>query len=471
METFKILIERTLTDHDSKHHIPFTVAVPPGTTCLRIRFTYAPQVVDGINNLLTLTLFDPSGWRGAGHRQCEVHLIEIAAGHASPGFLPGAIQPSGGSPPHVWIVVVDAHLVMPGPPCTLRLEVTGTDEPPDSPAPHWRPGRTASRAPGWYRGDLHAHTIHSDAAWDVPDLAAFARAHRLDFVTLTDHNTVSGLAQMDSCGSDDLLVMGGLELTTFWGHALALGGRDWIDWRTSPGGRGMDEIEHAVTARGGLFVIAHPGSIGDPYCTGCDWKYPTLMPGAAQAVEVWNGDWAGDSNNEVSFRLACDWLNQGHRLALTAGTDAHGENTQDSYSGFNLVGFNIVFASDLSESEILKAIRAGHLYLSSGPRLELEVETAGKTVRMGDTLAVKSSALVKCTARWDGNPPDARLDLIVDGVSQASIPAAAGGSWNWEFVAGQAHWCLLTLRDAAAATTVAGRMLALTNPVYFFDPS
>ncbi len=39
-----------------------------------------------------------------------------------------------------------------------------------------RRGRwSTTTGPGWYRGDLHAHTLHSDGDWDVAGLIAFAR--------------------------------------------------------------------------------------------------------------------------------------------------------------------------------------------------------------------------------------------------------------------------------------------------------
>ena len=43
----------------------------------------------------------------------------------------------------------------------------------------------------WYRGELHSHTHHSDASWPVQDLVNAARQKGLDFITLTEHNTIS----------------------------------------------------------------------------------------------------------------------------------------------------------------------------------------------------------------------------------------------------------------------------------------
>ena len=67
-KTFSETIERTLTDRDMKQNIAFPFQVPAGTTQIAFDFGYAPKRVGDIINLLTLTVFDPSGWRGEGHR-------------------------------------------------------------------------------------------------------------------------------------------------------------------------------------------------------------------------------------------------------------------------------------------------------------------------------------------------------------------------------------------------------------------
>ncbi|MDW8101240.1 MAG: CehA/McbA family metallohydrolase, partial [Anaerolineae bacterium] len=170
----------------------------------------------------------------------------------TPGYLPGPLQAG------VWDAVIDTHMVAPGMPCRYTLDIWTTDEPVAEPAPSPAPPSVKALGRGWYRGDLHAHTIHSDGEWDVLDLLAAARARSLDFVTLTDHNTISQLRNIDALTTDDLLVMSGMELTTFWGHALSLGTRRWIDWRIRPGERSMLQIAADIEKEGGLFVIAHP---------------------------------------------------------------------------------------------------------------------------------------------------------------------------------------------------------------------
>jgi hypothetical protein len=439
-----------LSAADAKRYIVHAFDVPAGAGWLSLHFSYEPARVEGVENLLCLSLFDPSGFRGAGHRSGAAQHVDIGASRATPGYRPGAL------PPGHWQVEIDTHMIMPGATCHYRLDVSsqaGTEPAGHPPPPSLIP-QAAGRGAGWYRGDLHTHTVHSDGAWDVAGLLAAARAYHFDFVTLTDHNTVSGLDEMARASRPDLLTMGGVELTTYWGHALSLGTRQWIDWRTQPGGRTMPEIAGEVAQAGGLFVIAHPGSVGDPVCTGCAWRYADMMPGPARAVEVWNGPWDGDSGNETSLALWYDWLNQGHRLVATAGTDAH------SFEPTLEVGFSVVYAQSLSQAAVLEAIRRGHLYLSAGPKVTFDARTAeGSRAFMGD--ALPAGAAAEIVAGWEGCPSGAWLCLVADGHPLAEWEAEAGGSRAWPIAPGQAHWCLVEVRDAR------GRMVALTNPIFW----
>jgi hypothetical protein len=448
-ETFTHTLEHSLTVLDMKQNIPFTFQVPPETTHITFDFTYAPIKVANILNLLTLTVFDPNGWRGEGHRHNAPYTITIGEDQTSPGFLPGSI------PPGQWTVVVNTHMIMPGQPLNFQLSIRGTKQPVPKAPPPSASGQTAPRGPGWYRGDLHTHTMHSDGHWDVSDLVADARQRNLDFITLSDHNTISGLPEMINTHSDGLLTMGGLELTTFWGHALVLGLRDWVDWRVQPGARGMDQIYQEVTGRGGLFIIAHPMAEGDPQCTGCDWSYAEVLPGPARVVEVWNDDWRSESNNEDGLKLAYDWLNLDYRLSLTAGTDRHGHTAARRF------GFDVVYAQELTQPAILQAIRAGHLYLSAGPALEFMADLGHQHAMMGDVLKPAGHLTIQLTAHWKDCPTDARLELIVDGNTREHLPAGQEGSKTWSLPADAARWALITLRDST------GSMLAITNPIYF----
>ncbi|MCB0113051.1 MAG: CehA/McbA family metallohydrolase, partial [Caldilineaceae bacterium] len=210
----------TLTQFDVKRHIPHVFSLPDGVSRLKIHLHFDPAQAGDARNMLTLTIFDPNGFRGAGHRGGQDHVVEIRPDGATPGYLPGPL-PAG-----AWTAQIDSHMIGPDAPCTYTISIDYEQGAPDLDAHPWQPPRFDSvinDAAGWYRGELHCHTRHSDGHWDVADLVAAARDMGLDFITLTDHNTVSPLGEMAQMGGDGLLTLGGMELTTFWGHAVCLG--------------------------------------------------------------------------------------------------------------------------------------------------------------------------------------------------------------------------------------------------------
>ncbi len=440
-----------LTDQDAKKHIPIAFDVPNGTTEIRISFSYAPDRSGGQHyaNQMSLSLFDPEGARGARHNNKDQN-IRLNAQYASPGYLPGAIQAGR------WNAVIDTHRILPPEPVTYQLEITLSDDPiTDQPQVWQKPVRKA-RGLGWYRGDLHGHTLHSDGSWDVPEFVAHARRIGLEFVTLTDHNTVSPLAQHDSLADDDILTMGGMELTTYYGHALALGTRDWVEWRVNTeDSLTMPQLAQRIMESGALFVTAHPCSPGDPACTGCRWEYADMTPGNSPAVEIWNGPW--DENNEEGLQLYYQWLNAGHGIVATAGTDIHGQPSAENQTHHRM-GYNVVYADDLTEEAILNAIRLGHLYISSGPDLRLTAQTnENEPVMMGDSI---QGELISTRVIWDNASPGDTLRLIVNGHPRESIEAGKSGEAVWELYNDSVRWFNIELRGSD------GGLRAVTNPIF-----
>lgn len=55
--------------------MPHPFELPVGCTSPRIQLHFGPAAVDGIRNRLTLTLFDPAGFCGAGHRSGDEHVM------------------------------------------------------------------------------------------------------------------------------------------------------------------------------------------------------------------------------------------------------------------------------------------------------------------------------------------------------------------------------------------------------------
>ena len=207
------------------HYLP--VEVPPGTGALRVELDY--DRVDGA--VLDLGCFGPGGFRGwsGGARESFV----IARDAATPGYLPGELEAG------TWQVVIGVHRVPPDgvgyrltaqtarAAASLRPALEETLAPLAPPAPADRPPRRVLPAqPGmrWLAGDLHSHTVHSDGKLTVPELAVLAATRGLDFLAVTDHNTISHHAELAAASRRyGIILLPGQEVTTDGGHAGALG--------------------------------------------------------------------------------------------------------------------------------------------------------------------------------------------------------------------------------------------------------
>src|SRR5581483_3952603 len=234
---------------DSKTYRSFRFRVPQGVSELQVTFTYE-QGQSSPHNLIVLALNDPNGFRGIAHRFATRQVIRLGAKSATPGFVPGAI------PEGEWNIQLNMFWIVPAVnarPWTYSILVEAHE-----------PAHVSQNVPStagsgrWYKGDLHAHTNHSDGHWSLPELAESARTYGLDFIALTDHNTITGLPEIAKSAGDDLLIIPGMEVTTFNGHAVSLGTEHWIDWQTDHNGRTINTIAEQVRAEGGVFVVVHP---------------------------------------------------------------------------------------------------------------------------------------------------------------------------------------------------------------------
>jgi len=194
------------------------------------------------------------------------------------------------------------------------------------------------------------------------------------------------------------------------------------------------EAAGEVRRQGGLFVVNHPRSAGYPWCTGCRWEYGDETPGYADAVEVLNGAWPRHQN-EAGLALWDRWLNAGHRIPATAGTDSHGFARQPELLGFTYV------RAGRSAAEILEAIKAGRSYLSRGPSIVWLEDDGGLGVRV------------------TGVTGQLEAGLVADGHRRKREPVAEDGEVRFERPS--ARWYRAELYERGAKVAV-----ALTNPAW-----
>lgn len=434
-------------------YLDFPFEVPAGSGGLRLRLQYDPLRVGRIANLITLGLFDPAGFRGNAHRHPPDREVILSAEQATEGFIPGPL-PSGR-----WLAQLALQaIVADSRPCLYSLEIEILPEDGSGQA-----GRQAmpvqkplARPAGWFRGELHSHTRHSDGALTPSELVAEARRLGLDFLAVTDHNTTSALGEAASA-LDGLLLIPGIELTTFSGHALALGVERWVDWRTGYGGWTMEDAARQTHDLGGLFILAHPNDIGSPDCTGCRWEYAGFDLDLADAYEIWNSFWFNESGGNPKNLV--EWQEQRsgkRRLPATAGCDFHNyENWGDN------LPFTYVFASSLSVPAVLEGVRQGRVVLSSGPWLGLQISNGPESepAGIGETLVARQPQ-VHLEVHWESAPMGSQL--VIRGLDGVLLARAVDGGGSIQ------EWVKIRAEDRlwVEMFSQAGALLALANPVF-----
>jgi hypothetical protein len=311
---------------------------------------------------------------------------------------------------------------------------------------------------GWYRGDCHVHSVHSNGGELTPArLAADARGVGLDFIATTEHNTSDAHGLWAEHAGDDLLVILGQEVTTRTGHWLALGidSGQVVEWRYGVHdnviGRHLDQV-HRV---GGLCVAAHPYA---PYESGT-LMYPYQK---FDAVEVWNGRWTSDlpwnADNEAAL---ADW-----GRSLTA--DAPGGRwwpaigSSDTHLADQIgIPHTVVRADELSTDAILAGIRAGRSWIAGSASIELSLDISAGDHRagIGERLKTdKEHALVRATVH---GVPSGTISVHTDRgeVHREPLPGNGSGAVEWRTSATESAFVRIEVRHPS------GQMAALTNPI------
>ncbi len=121
--------------------------------------------------------------------------------------------------------------------------------------PSQRSARGAAGVYHDYVGVIHVHTTYShDAHGRFADVVRVANAQRLDYVILTEHNTLQPLRDGLEGRHGAVLILIGMEISAREGHYLAFGVTEEIDREHLTTQQVIDEVNR----QGGFGFIAHP---------------------------------------------------------------------------------------------------------------------------------------------------------------------------------------------------------------------
>ncbi len=384
-------------------------------------------------------------------------------------------------------------------------------------------GNFAVAAAGWYRGDLHYHTTHSDDAADqggddMKGALAVADAFRhpdfvkhnpglvgngLDYIAITDHRTDKVLQDPDFQHPHLILIAG--EEFGGAGHAGIWGFEKHIPHEPAGGEPGNQRIQNAVNeahAQGALFSINHPAQDNI-------WAWDVKN---VDGIEIWNGPWsafygptneaavdsraksvgaenpyirqavksgAGGGCNFQSLKFWHYHLSDGRHLAPVGGGDRHmllpgGLPTTYVHAPAEATQTG----KALGPQGILEGIRQRRTFVARSPfsaQVDLEaIDSSGKAFAMGSQLVAGQKYTLKMTVtRAKGGVLrlySAPLGKTAAGLwPEAQIvleaPIAADrvqGQWQWQVPAGGA-WIHALVLDPVGADQVPKNLSKLVD--------
>lgn len=419
MTAFHFNLHGHITPQDKERsdyvYLPF--ALPEPASRLHVRYHYSAVMssdqTEG-GNVIDIGLFDPQGatfpggagfrgWSGSARQEFAIGLDE-----ATPGYQPGPL-PAG----QYQIILGLYRICSQG--ADYAVEITAELTSDRTPSPTAQrptsaltyPPQATGSATQWLRGDLQSHTYHSDAKGSPGQLVAKARALGLDFLAVTDHNTVSHQRHLPTLAGADLLLIPGQEVTTYYGHMNVWGAERWCDFRC----QSADDLAAIIDlahVNGGVCSINHPKQGGPA------WEYGFELP--VDTMEVWQGPWP--YRNNESLALWDRLLSEGRQIPAVGGSDYHCPSGADT--NFLRLGQPTTWVKvrERSISGILEALCAGRTCISAapnGPQLDLTATVSEQSAGMGATLNSPTAlSTVTLTVQiWRGAGYE--LQVVADG--------------------------------------------------------
>ncbi len=191
-----------------------------------------------------------------------------------------------------------------------------------------------------YVGVIHVHSTYSDGSRPIPEIAEIAGEVNLDYILMTDHNTLKPRRDGLEGWYKDVLVGIGYEIndTNDINHYLAFGLEKEVDDSADP-----TVYVEQVQKAGGFGFIAHPFEKRSAMKKYPAYPWTWWESGCFSGIEIWNqmSEWLeGLTNINKYWRVfnprksiispmnetlkKWDEVNQSRKVVGIGGVDAHG---------------------------------------------------------------------------------------------------------------------------------------------------
>lgn len=229
-----------------------------------------------------------------------------------------------------------------------------------------------------YRASLHNHTFKKRPTASPVAALSLYRQCGIPVVALTDHDRrmpedrkAPGPGQVPWLEEDfehsytDAVLLRGVEATYPDNHIGILG--FWPD--EIPFKPGEEGYIPFVNEQGGFTIINHPAAWNERP----EHVLENTELSSCQGIEIFNGGQAAKGERTLATPLWDACLTAGLRLWALANSDCHMYDF--SLSSNPTHGYNVLFLEEMSVAAVLRALREGEFYASSGLEAELIQES------------------------------------------------------------------------------------------------
>lgn len=445
----------TVSPSTTQPYINHVFTVPEGTKRVMVTLEYTKP---GICQLY-LSVFAPDQYRGSRMMPAAIGAVklklDLSESVASLGGIAGAI-PAG-----EWRAQLDLERTAFTVDYRLTIELSNLEPVSLEPVESAVPLEPVAEVAGWYRGELHSHSTHSDGREDVAAVVASALHHRLDFISLTDHFTTAGWTELEKLAPPQLCAIRGLEITGHRGHANLHGLASWVNpFVDEPQSWTINDAARAAHAQGGLFCVNHP------FALDLGWRYHEFDWGLCDLIEVYHHQ-EGEGNTR-QLALWDELLRAGQRITGVAGIDSH-----DPFRGRHRLGqvVTVVHADALEPQAIIKGLKRGTAYVSLGAELRFTAKSGSSQAGMGETLHAENTVQLEIELARLEHP--ARLVVLKNGWyhKHFDLPASAVQTVTLEDAEPMSGYYRLEVYARAVQGQIgSGRewaqTLCLSNPIF-----
>lgn len=266
----------------------------------------------------------------------------------------------------------------------------------------------------YQRVELHNHSTESDGDLTVEELMRWAEEESYGVIALTDHNTCSGhekAARILQKEHLEIELLKGVEITTFYGHILALGMDQMIDFT------GLDPeapeyfLKQLRAAGAGVIGLAHPFCIGRPVTAGCRMDMEIHDWDQIDYIEVFNTSGGTEEmagavmGNKNALEFWEEQVLKGYKIAAVTGKDIHKKPQKLP------VMITYALIEEMEETSIkhtaqnvLGAIMQQRTFVTKGPLLQAKAEKEDLLLFMD-----QSSSYEEWNKKWKEITPILRV--------------------------------------------------------------